>query len=82
MEQSGYDHGGVGRFLSAGVTREPAARITARDLFTAYTEWMRDNGLSGFTLTEAAFGRAVKREGIPYKRTKAGGYYLGITRKD
>jgi phage/plasmid-associated DNA primase len=82
MDDSGYDHGGVGQFLSAGVTREPAARITARDLFDAYTEWMRDNGLSRWTLSETAFGLAVKVHGIQHKRTKTGRYYLGLTRKD
>jgi hypothetical protein len=79
MTESGYDHGAVGRFLATGVERVPAARTAARDLFMAYSAWMDANGLRRWTLTEQAFGRAVKDAGIEYRKTKTALYYLGLT---
>lgn len=79
MQDSRYDHGSVGSFLATGVERVPAARTAARDLFMAYSAWMEANGLRRWTLTEQAFGRAVKDAGIQHKRTNTAVYYLGIT---
>ncbi|WP_346123311.1 phage/plasmid primase, P4 family [Micromonospora coerulea] len=62
----------IGRFLAERVEESPASRTTAKELHTAYVEWMRlEGGKDAVPLGNRELGKDLKRRG--WEPVKSGG---------
>jgi putative DNA primase/helicase len=70
------DEDPVGKFLMTQCTMRPLAKMQARVLFTAYTNWATNNNER--TMDERRFARSMMERGLKSVKTKTGAFWQDI----
>ncbi len=67
----------LGRFIDESCLESPHMYVKARELFSVWSAWARDNGIDSGT--EVAFAAVMAEKGFTKKRTNRGQTYQGIS---